>query len=75
MRMQFMNAEDAYDKTKSCASQDFCDANMVMIAAWEALEYGPFNCASSEDCSVWNGAWDIAKRMYLTHYVPKESTP
>lgn len=51
-------------KDWSCASHDFCDANMAMEEAMHA-------CGHSTDGDpdemgwnvVWNGAWEIAKRM------------
>lgn len=64
--MMYRNAEPEYDGTGSCASHDFCDANMVMLAAWEKLGYGEMDPSSSADASVWNEAWSIAKRHFLT---------
>lgn len=60
----YRNAKPEYKD--ACASHDFCDANMVMLTAWEALGYGEMDANSPADASVWNGAWNIAKTNYLT---------
>lgn len=66
IKVLYRNAEPEYESTGSCASHDFCDANMVMLDAWGYLGYGEFDPNSSADASVWNDAWHIAKRQYLT---------
>ncbi len=54
-----------------CASHDHCDANMVMLAAWEA-ERAPMLTPAQraagigEDIEPANAAWTIAKAHYLT---------
>lgn len=45
-----------------CASHDFCDANMVMAAAWIATAGREFDMDSDADVASWNAAWGIAKR-------------
>lgn len=39
-----------------CHSHDFCDANMAMLSAWEAV-------GDQETCpdALWIKAWDLAK--------------
>lgn len=61
-----LNATKDYDSSGSCASHDFCDANMVMEEAWRDLGYGEVNPESQADADLWNDAWNIAKREYLT---------
>jgi hypothetical protein len=39
-----------------CASHDFCDANVVMLAAFEAHELVP----DMDDPTLWNAAWERA---------------
>lgn len=53
-----------------CHSHDFCDANMVMDAAFEEfgvdpLEYGytEEDGMSQEVCDLWNRAWDRGKEL------------
>lgn len=53
-----------------CASHDFCDANMVMDAAFKTfgvdpLEYGytEEDGMSQEVCDLWNRAWDRGKEL------------
>jgi hypothetical protein len=41
-----------------CHSHDWCDANMVMLAAAESL--GPFDIENPAHLQRWNHAWDIA---------------
>lgn len=49
----------------SCASHDFCDANMVMLAAVESFGYSDDdvfeNDCDNEVQKLWNAAWDFAK--------------
>lgn len=49
-----------------CASHDFCDANMAMLAAFERIARRDFNADSDSDVSLWNRAWSMAKALYLT---------
>lgn len=53
-----------------CHSHDFCDANMVMDAAFKAfgidpMEYGytEEDGMSQEVCGLWNSAWDRGKEL------------
>lgn len=53
-----------------CHSHDFCDANMVMDAAFkefgvDPLEYGytEEDGMSQEVCDLWNAAWDLGKEL------------
>ena len=53
-----------------CHSHDFCDANMVMDAAFntfgvDPLEYGytEEDGMSQEVCNLWNAAWNRAKEL------------
>jgi hypothetical protein len=45
----------------ACATQDFCDANMLMAEAFESVMGHEVDGNSDSDCDVWNQAWDIAK--------------
>ncbi len=58
------------DYIAACASHDYCDSNMVMAAAFALIfgrEFLPDGAPPSDsDCSLWNEAWGIAKRAYLT---------
>jgi hypothetical protein len=53
------------DEFGVCASHDFCDANMVMLAAFETtFGRNPLPDAgemSQADTDLWNDAWVIAK--------------
>ena len=61
-----------YDK-HTCASHDFCDANMVMEQAFHNLKlntmlrYKDGSPRFIKALNLWNGAWDMAKskRFYL----------
>jgi len=50
----------------ACASHDFIDANECMAAAFRLLVGRESNPASDADSALWNAAWHIAKRDYLT---------
>ncbi len=44
-----------------CHSHDFCDANMVMLEALEALG-GTFSASDEQQAALISEAWNIAKR-------------
>jgi hypothetical protein len=58
------------DYVAACASHDYCDSNMVMADAFALTIGRPFlpedEPPSNVDCDLWNEAWAIAKRDYLT---------
>lgn len=61
------NATPRYRESGSCATHDFCDANMAMAEAWMNLTGGEPDFGEGEDrdqeiCDVINAAWDKARR-------------
>lgn len=44
----------------ACASHDFCDANMVMAAAFEEVVGRETELNDDEDIRLWDRAWDLA---------------
>lgn len=54
----------------ACATHDFCDANMVMLAAWTAVvgaepafldaEHAD-EAKATQDAELWDGAWEYAR--------------
>ena len=73
------NAEyAARGETYACASHEFCDANVAMQEAFEAVMgrgvYLPYQVDNGEataaqaddDIALWNAAWDYAKREHLS---------
>lgn len=65
----------------TCASHDFCDANMLMFKALQNLTDKPLDpetiCADSANADLWNRAWAIAKEsamqsMLQDPYLPTE---
>lgn len=62
MRERNSHADDG-----TCASHDFCDANMVMMAA---MAENGYDCEGDPDEAgwgkVWNAAWRLAKAEMLT---------
>lgn len=57
----------------ACASHDFCDANMTMHDAFKSVmgcepEFlnDPESALADEHLQLWNAAWSIAKREFLT---------
>lgn len=53
---------------RTCASHDFCDANMVMSAAWEEVTGQEALWESDEEMDdrvieTWNRAWAMADRL------------
>lgn len=59
-----LNAMPDYNYGSCCASHEFCDANMVMLAAFENLGFTP-DFENDQHVELWNSAWDVAKRRYL----------
>lgn len=61
------------DKT-SCASHDFCDANMVMLQAFQEVDTPAPNELTDgfeeheEACELWNAAWDFAAKHLFAIY-------
>ncbi len=44
----------------TCATQDFCDANMIMDEAFTAVLGRDMDVGSEDDAALWNAAWDLA---------------
>lgn len=75
--MRRRNGERGADDN-SCASHDFCDANMTMLEAFEEVmkrapgfldgtdEKGNHSALGESDCALWNAAWDYAKAAHLS---------
>ena len=45
----------------TCATHDYCDANMLMIQAWESVMGRPMRPHVDSDSALWNQAWQIAR--------------
>lgn len=59
------NGDASYDETGSCASHDFCDANMTMLASLMDFGFTDDEVFESDEnplIAVWNEAWDLAKK-------------
>lgn len=64
-----LNRDDSrYSVNGSCASHDFCDANMTMLAAWEStfgnqpamLDPSATDEQENESIDLWGAAWALA---------------
>ena len=44
-----------------CHTHDYCDANMLMAAAWQEFFGSEPDVSKEEDTLIWNDAWEIAK--------------
>lgn len=66
-----LNATPEYGRGV-CASHEFCDANMVMLPAFEKAMGRPFDVESVEDQKLWNDAWNDAHRNYLIKAEPAQ---
>lgn len=72
------NATPEYEESRSCASHDFCDANMVMLGAFEEVvgrepaflqgtdEKGDYTLGQLADQTLWNAAWERAVATELS---------
>lgn len=58
------NATPAY--ADSCASHNFCDANMAMLTAFEVITEGDYDLDNQAHVDLFNAAWDYAKINHLT---------
>lgn len=47
--------------TATCATHDFCDANMLMLDAWEKFCLQPMRPHVQANADLWNQAWQIAR--------------
>lgn len=45
----------------TCATHDHCDANMLMLEAWQMFCATPMRPHIDADLAVWNQAWQIAR--------------
>lgn len=57
-----------------CASQDFCDANMIMDAAFRALGV-EIDVEIDAHVDLWNDAWNHARVTLLAGRLPGEASP
>lgn len=62
--MRHKNAGEGF--TSICASGDYCDSNVFMAEAFEAVTGREIDPSSDSDARIWNEAWRLAKREYLT---------
>jgi len=62
--IRHFNATPAY--AYSCASHNFCDANMAMATAFDALTDCAFDLDDQAHVDLFNAAWDYAKINHLT---------
>ena len=58
------NATPTY--AHSCASHDFCDANMAMLTAFEVITECDYDLDNQAHVDLFNAAWDYAKVNHLT---------
>lgn len=61
--------------TNVCASHDFCDANMVMDAAFSRLFGRQIRMHEDDDLAAWNIAWSIAKDNAFFTEIPDNASP
>lgn len=54
------NATPAY--ARCCTTQDYCDANVLMLEAFEESLNRLFNYNSRPDAALWNKAWTTARQ-------------
>lgn len=62
-------------RDNTCATHDYCDANMLMMAAFHEFGYVPCEVESADVVSIWNAAWDMAKRAEFYYLCPHCSNP
>ncbi len=55
-------ARNKSNSKEVCATQDFCDANMLMAEAFEEVQGREPDVANENDAAVWNAAWGLSKQ-------------
>jgi hypothetical protein len=65
--MKRLNETDPSYANLSCASHDFCDANMAMDSAWRDLIGTEINTNNEEQAALWNAAWESARLRHKRH--------
>lgn len=65
------NRTREYRDNGCCATQDFCDANMVMLDAWRSVtgrtDVPESEVIDGEDYALWDEAWAVAIAMLDAH--------
>ncbi|WP_127128008.1 hypothetical protein [Pseudoflavitalea rhizosphaerae] len=66
-QLSFINKRNDSEGFNSsfCASHQFCDANMAMNEAFRRVLQRDANVNCCKDTSIWNEAWDIAKKEHF----------
>lgn len=60
------NALPEYRRAGACATHDFCDSNVLMGAAFQAVMMRESCPASDQDAVLWDSAWDRARSSGFT---------
>lgn len=58
--MVYANKRELEDSVV-CHTHDYCDANMVMLEAFQTVFQREPDMESDDDLELWNDAWAIAK--------------
>lgn len=54
------------DYVTSCASHDYCDANIPMAKAFETVTGREPDVKNDDDVNLWNRSQEFARTYYLT---------
>ncbi len=75
------NRSVRYKKFKTCATHDFCDANMPMDEAFLSIvghrmgDLESDDAADDADRALWSEAWDIAQALIQEKQEAKDGAP
>lgn len=58
-----VNAENSLRNDDTCATHDYCDANMLMDEAYKKVFGEEVDVQSEEAVDRWNSAWNLAKEL------------
>jgi hypothetical protein len=64
--MKVLNETPAY-ADGSCASHNYCDANMAMDAAYSGVTGRSVMHDAETGGALWSDAWVLARKLYLGH--------
>lgn len=58
--LETIDEENRTAAEHTCATHDYCDANMIMDEAFTAVLGHDMDAGSEDDVTLWNAAWDLA---------------
>lgn len=67
--MVWRHVNEGYVSSNACVSHEYCDANMVMAEAFEAVVGEIAKVVNEQHVALWSAAWDAAKANNFYHSI------